>query len=151
MRSSPAFLFGVGTAYFFDPRLGKRRRTAARDRGAKALRDMTRTTLKRARFDAGRAYGLYARSRRLVVRTDVETADAIVVQRIRSEAFRDVGVLADGIEIGIDDGLVTLTGEVAGDKPAADLVARVRKIPGVEDVAAMLRVVADDSGAESAP
>jgi hypothetical protein len=35
---------------------------------------------------------------------------------------------------------------VPGDKPASDLVARVQKVPGVEDVAAMLRVVNDDDG-----
>lgn len=149
MRSSRAFLFGVGTAYFFDPHLGKRWRTVARDRGVRAARDLSRTVRRRARFTAGRAYGVYARGRKIVVRPEVDTDDAIVEQRIRSEAFRDIGVPANDIEIGVDDGVVTVTGEVASDKHASDLVARVSKIPGVEDVAAMLHVVADEPGDES--
>ena len=54
MRSSRAFVFGVGAAYFFDPRLGRRRRNVARDRAAKAVRKVTRTTGKKARFSAGK-------------------------------------------------------------------------------------------------
>jgi osmotically-inducible protein OsmY len=60
-------------------------------------------------------------------------------------------VLPDDIEITVGDGLVTWTGEVAGDKLASNLVARVRKIAGVEDVAAMLHVLVDDSGEERSP
>ncbi len=45
------------------------------------------------------------------------------------------------LEIGVEDGLVTLTGEVVGDKRASDLVARIGKVPGVENVAAMIHVV----------
>jgi hypothetical protein len=144
MRSSRAFLIGVGTAYFFDPHLGKRRRNVARDRGAKVARDVSRTMRRKARFAEGRAYGVYARGRKIVLRPEVDTDDAIVEQRIRSEAFRDVGVPVVDIEIEVDDGIVTLTGEVAGDKPAADLVARVSKIPGVEDVAAVLHVITNE-------
>ncbi len=72
-----------------------------------------------------------------------ESADAIVEQRIRSDALRDVGVSTRDVEIGVEDGVVTLTGEVVGDKRASDLVARIGKVPGVENVAAMLHVVAE--------
>lgn len=147
MRTSKAFLIGVGAAYFFDPRLGRRRRNVARDRGAKVVRQVTRTAGKKARFSAGRARGVYARGRQIVVRPAVETVDAVVEQRIRSEALRDVGIPASDIELAVEDGVVTLTGSVPGDKPASDLVARVRKVPGVEDVAAMLYVVNDDEAA----
>jgi osmotically-inducible protein OsmY len=144
MRSSArGFLFGVGTAYFFDPRLGKLRRNVVRERGARQARELRRKVHRRARFSTGRAYGMYAGSRRIVGDPEVGTDDAVVEQRIRSEALRDVGVPVDDIEIGVEDGLVTLTGEVAGDELASNLVARVSKVPGVEDVAAMLHVVAD--------
>ena len=144
MRTSRAFLIGVGTAYFFDPRLGRRRRNVARDRGAKAVRQLTRTVGKKARFSAGRARGLYARGRAIAVRPTVNGDDAVVEQRIRSEALRDVGIPASDIEVAVEDGVVSLTGSVPGDKPASDLVARVQRVPGVEDVAAMLRVVKED-------
>jgi hypothetical protein len=143
MRSTRAFVIGVGTAYFFDPRLGRRRRSVARERGAKAMRQMTRTVGKKARFSAGKARGYYARSRHVVAGSPMESADAIVEQRIRSGALRDVGVSTRDVEIGVEDGVVTLTGEVVGDKRASDLVARIGKVPGVENVAAMLHVVAE--------
>ena len=144
MRSTRAFVIGVGAAYFFDPRLGKRRRSVARDKGSKAMRQMTRAAGKKARFSSGRARGLYARTRHAVVhRPAAENADAIVEQRIRSDALRDVGVSTRDVEIGVEDGVVTLTGEVVGDKRASDLVARIGKVPGVENVAAMLHVVTE--------
>ena len=143
MRSTRAFVIGVGTAYFFDPRLGSRRRSVARDRGVKAMRQMTRTVGKKARFSTGKARGYYARSRHVVAPTCEESADAIVEQRIRSDALRDVGVSTRDVEIGVEDGVVTLTGEVVGDKRASDLVARIGKVPGVENVAAMLHVVTE--------
>ena len=143
MRSTRAFVIGVGTAYFFDPRLGRRRRSVARDKGAKAMRQLTRTVGKKARFSAGKARGYYARSRHVVARPATESADAIVEQRIRSDALRDVGVSTRDVEIGVEDGVVTLTGEVVGDKRASDLVARIGKVPGVENVAAMLHVVTE--------
>ena len=143
MRSSRAFVFGVGAAYFFDPRLGRRRRNVARDRAAKAVRKVTRTSVKKARFSAGKARGFYARGRQVVLRPSVDGDDAVVEQRIRSEALRDVGISASEIDLTVEDGVVTLVGSVPGDKPASDLVARVQKVPGVTDVAAMLRVVND--------
>jgi len=143
MRSTRAFVIGVGTAYFFDPRLGRRRRSVAHDKGAKAMRQVTRTAGKKARFSTDKARGFYARSRHAIARPPTESADAIVEQRIRSDALRDVGVSTRDVEIGVEDGVVTLTGEVVGDKTASDLVARVGKVPGVENVAAMLHVVAE--------
>ena len=145
MRSTRAFVIGVGTAYFFDPRLGRRRRIVARDKGAKAMRQATRTAGKKARFATDKARGFYARSRHVIARPPTESADAVVEQRIRSDAFRDVDVLTRDVEIGVEDGVVTLTGEVVGDKTASDLVARIGKVPGVENVAAMLHVVAEQA------
>ena len=116
MRSTRAFVIGVGAAYFFDPRLGKRRRSVARDKGAKAMRHVTRRSGRKARFVADKTRGYYARGRNVIARPPAETADAIVEQRIRSDALRDVAVSTNDLEIGVEDGVVTLTGEVVGDK-----------------------------------
>jgi osmotically-inducible protein OsmY len=86
---------------------------------------------------------LYARGRQVVLHPTVDSDDAVVEQRIRSEALRDVGIPTSDIDLTVEDGVVTLIGSVSGDKPASDLVARVQKVPGVADVAAMLRVVND--------
>ncbi len=122
MRSTRAFVIGIGTAFFFDPRLGKRRRSVARDSGVKAVRQVTRTV---ARITA----------------TEPVLADAVVEQSIRRDALREVDVSPGDLEIGVEDGLVTITGEVVGDKRASDLVARIGQVPGVENVAAMIHVV----------
>lgn len=50
------------------------------------------------------------------------------------------------VEFRVEGGVVTLTGAVANDKLASDLVGRIRKVTGVKDVAAMLRVVASEDG-----
>jgi osmotically-inducible protein OsmY len=140
MRSSRAFLIGIGAAYFFDPRLGKRRRTVARDRGGKTVRRIARNVVRKKRFVEGRAHGLYARGRNVIARPEVAGDDATVEQRIRSEALRDLDSSARDVEIAVEDGVATVTGTVADDKRASELIASVGKVAGVEDVAAMLRV-----------
>jgi hypothetical protein len=140
MRSASAFLIGLGTAYFFDPGLGKSRRAVARDRGAKLSRRLLKTTQKRIRFAAGKAEGLYARGRNAVMPPEVATDDATVERRIRSEAFRDLDVSGSAIEIQVQNGSVTLTGSVASDDLVADLVRSVSKVAGVKEVAAEVRL-----------
>jgi osmotically-inducible protein OsmY len=140
MRSANAFLIGLGTAYFFDPSLGKSRRAVARDRGAKLTRRALRTAQKRARFAAGKTEGLYARGRNAVTQAEVATDDATVEQRIRSEAFRDIDVSGNAIEIQVEDGVVTLTGAVATEDLVSDLVQSVSKVAGVKEVAAEVRL-----------
>jgi osmotically-inducible protein OsmY len=140
MRTAKAFLIGVGTAYFFDPRLGRRRRTVVLDRGLKAFRRLAQAASRKTRFAAGKAQGLYARGRTLVSPPQVATDDATVEQRIRSEAFRDVDVSPSDIELEVEDGVATLKGAVPDDRTASVLVSRVSKVAGVEDVDARLRV-----------
>jgi osmotically-inducible protein OsmY len=144
VRTSRAFLIGIGTAYFFDPRLGRRRRHVVRDRGRRAARNVTRILGGKARFGADKTHGLYARGRRLVVTPEVSTDDAVVEQRIRSEAFRDVGIATGAVELDVEDGVASLTGSVPDDRTASQLVSRVSKVAGVEEVAAMLHVRKDD-------
>jgi hypothetical protein len=142
MRSASAFLIGLGTAYFFDPSLGKSRRAVARDRGAKLSRQLLRTVQKRTRFAAGKAEGLYARGRRAVTQPEVATDDATVEQRIRSEAFRDLDVSGSAIEVQVENGVAKLTGSVARDDLVSDLVESVGKVAGVKEVSAEVRVEA---------
>jgi hypothetical protein len=143
MRSANAFLIGVGTAYFFDPRLGKGRRAVARDRGAKVGRRVARTASKRARFTLGKLVGVYARGRNLFTRPEVATDDATVEQRIRSEAFRDVDGRTSDLDVEVEGGVATLTGTVAGDEVVSDLVESVGKVVGVKEVSAAVRVASD--------
>ena len=140
MRSTKAFLMGAGAAYFFDPRVGKRRRNELRDRSAAIVRRATRLGARKAKFAGGHARGLVAVSRRLATRPETTADDQKLVQRIRSEALRDVGVPAKDVHVEVDDGVAVVRGSVDSRELADGLVARVAKVPGVRDVAAMIKV-----------
>lgn len=140
MRSTRAFLIGAGAAFLFDPRLGKRRRHVLRDRTAAVMRRGARLGVRKARFAGGHLRGLVAIARRLVASPSPATDDVTVAQRIRSDALRDVGIATSDVEVEVEDGVVTLRGSVKSRSHADDLVGRVGKVPGVHDVAAMLRV-----------
>jgi osmotically-inducible protein OsmY len=140
MRSKTAFLAGAGTAYFFDPQTGKKRRHEARDRSLRALRRFGRLGVKKAKLAGGHAQGVAAVARRAVAEPDVSVDDETVAQRIRSDALRDVGLSTKDVDVSVEDGLARLRGSVASVDLADRLVARVRKIAGVNDVSAELRV-----------
>lgn len=99
MRSTKAFLLGLGAAFAID-------RLRALRRGS-----------------------------------EVETADDRTIQhRVLGDALPAAGVSADDVMVTVDDGVVSLQGSVAGSERADELVQRVAEVPGVRDVAAMLRV-----------
>jgi osmotically-inducible protein OsmY len=144
MRTVGAFLIGAGTAFFLDPREGRRRRHEARDRTLAFARRLRRRTAKETRRVGGHLLGLAAFRHRLG-RADVATDDATVLQRIRSDAFREAGVSTRDVDVDVADGVATLRGSVPTDDMASTLVSRVASTPGVRDVAARLEV----SGAQS--
>jgi osmotically-inducible protein OsmY len=140
MRATRAFLIGLGSGYLFDPVEGRRRRNVLRDRSLRALRIARRRGTGKVRFAEGRARGLAASVRRLHADGDVATDDATVTQRIRSDALRAVGVSTRDVEVEVEDGVATVRGSVPTRQTADALLARVAKVPGVEDVAAMVRI-----------
>ena len=143
MRSTKAFLIGAGAAYLFDPGHGKMRRHVLRDRSRRVVRVVGKKGSSKARFTSGRIRGALAVSRRLVTSPEVAVDDVTIVQRIRSDAFRRAGVSPHQVELRVEDGVATLRGSVDSPEHADALVQRVAKTPGVEDVAAMLRITAD--------
>lgn len=140
MRSKTAFLAGAGTAYFFDPETGRKRRNQARDRSLRALRRLSRLGVKKAKLASGRAQGVASVARRAVSERDVSVDDETVAQRIRSDALRDVGLSTRDVDVSVEDGFARLRGSVPSIDLADRLVARVRKVAGVSDVSAELRV-----------
>jgi osmotically-inducible protein OsmY len=140
VRSTRAFLIGAGAAYLFDPRQGRRRRNVLRDRSAAIARRTVRLGTKKVKFAGGHARGVVARGRRLTSGRQVLSDDAKIVQRIRSDALRTVGVTTKDVEVEVEGGVATLRGTVGSRTLADDLVAQVSKVPGVRDVAAMIRI-----------
>lgn len=144
MGRTRAFFLGAGTTYFLDPARGKRRRRILRDRGLRALRRAGRLSSKKARFGLGHLRGLGARMRSRVLPRQRSLDDRTVEQRIRSDVLRDVGLGRQHVDVRVEQGIVTLRGHVVGRSLADDLIGRVRSVPGVVDVAAMLRVSTHD-------
>jgi len=101
MRSTKAFVLGLGTALFVERALTRRRR----------------------REDQG---GL--------------VDDATIEHRVLGDALPAAGIDPDALDVDVQDGIVSLQGAVDGTERADALVQRVAEVPGVRDVAAMLRV-----------
>ena len=101
MRSTKAFVLGLGTALFVERALTHRRR----------------------REDQG---GL--------------VDDATIEHRVLGDALPAAGIDPDALDVDVRDGIVSLQGAVDGTERADALVQRVAEVPGVRDVAAMLRV-----------
>ena len=100
MRSTKAFVLGLGTALFVERALTRRRRE---DQG-----------------------GL--------------VDDATIEHRVLGDALPAAGIDPDALDVDVQDGIVSLQGAVDGTERADALVQRVAEVPGVRDVAAMLRV-----------
>lgn len=146
MRRTKAFFIGAGAAFFLDPSHGRRRRRVLRDRGSRLARRARRRMAGKARYELGHARGLAARLKGTLSSHGVALDDRTVEQRVRSDALRDVGVSVKEVEVGVENGVVVLQGTVGRASLAESLIARVRKVPGVVDVAAMLRVSPEHPG-----
>ena len=101
MRSTKAFVLGLGTALFVERALTRRRR---RDDQAGPVDDAT------------------------------------IEHRVLGDALPAAGVDPDEVDVEVNDGVVSLKGAVEGTERADALVQKVAEVPGVRDVAAMLRV-----------
>jgi BON domain-containing protein len=149
MRTLRGLVLGAGIAYLFDPQNGKRRRRKLVDRLGRVLRRLGGLTVRKTRYAKGRLQGVAA-----PLHPDDApraTDDGTVLQRIRSEALRDVGVSTAEVDVSVADGVVSLRGEVASASLVDDLVDRVRLVPGVRDVEAMLSVGAGSQERSDAP
>ena len=138
MRGLRGMVLGAGIAYLFDPESGRGRRAKLIDRAGRLLRRVRRLAARKTRFAAGRLRGLSAPLHQ--GEAPRATDDGTVLQRIRSEALRDVGVSTSEVDVTVADGVATLRGEVGSASLVDDLVDRVRLVPGVRDVDAMIRV-----------
>ena len=138
MRTLRGLVLGAGIGYLFDPQNGKARRTTLVDRTGRLLRRLGRLTARKTRYARGHLRGVAAPLRQDDAHRT--TDDGTVLQRIRSEALRDVGVSTTEVDVTV--------AEVPSATLVDDLVDRVRLVPGVRDVDAMIRVGA---GAQERP
>jgi osmotically-inducible protein OsmY len=147
MHAMKGFVLGVGAAYLFDPTSGRGRRRKLVDQAARLGQRTGRYAVKRARFGLGRLRGAAASVMPSNDERKRRKDDATVLQRIRSNALRDVGLSPTDLDVRVENGVATLRGTVPTAKLAEDLLVRVRQVPGVEDVAAMIHIGDEASGA----
>ena len=121
---------GAAGMFFFDPRMGNRRRALLRDQMVK-FRNRTGDNLEVLSEQArDRAQGVVAETKRHF--TDQDTSDDVLVARVRSEMGRYVSH-PRAISVTADQGDVTISGAILAAE-AAPFMAAVMGIPGVKQV-----------------
>jgi uncharacterized membrane protein len=129
--------FGAGLMYFFDPIVGKRRRSLLIDQFNHALHkvnDAADTTL---RDVSNRTYGTIAEMRGNFF-VDDDVSDDVVVSRARSKMGRYVSHPA-AVEIAAHNGIVTLGGPILAHE-VDHLLCAAKTVRGVRDIVNRLDV-----------
>ena len=62
------------------------------------------------------------------------TSDSELQRNARQELVRERGVDAEGIEVRVQDGVATLTGNVRSEAESWSAADAVRRVPGVQSV-----------------
>ncbi|HEX6314352.1 MAG TPA: SRPBCC family protein, partial [Gemmatimonadaceae bacterium] len=126
---------GASMMYLLDPARGRRRRRLLADKvvhAAHVAGDAAGTT---GRDLANHARGAAAVAKRRLHSKDGD--DEVIAERVRAELGRVVSH-PGAIEVDVDEGLVTLRGDVLA-REVADLLDCVERVRGVDDVANMLQ------------
>lgn len=125
---------GATVAYLFDPTMGRSRRARLGDRIAAGARTAIDRAGAKARYQRGVAQGMLHRvTEPWSGETDID--DDTLLQKVRSEALGRWQGPGSEIEIDVDQGVVTLRGPVRA-RDAEDLVARIERVRGVDEVRA---------------
>ena len=136
-----AALGGVAM-YLFDPDRGTRRRALLRDQAVKAAHQLCEVSVAGARHLAHRSTGAIERVK--ATRREPVGGDEVLIERVRSKMGRHV-MHPGAIEVAANSGHVELSGSVLA-REHAELIAAVRKVPGVNSVADRLTAYASADG-----
>src|SRR5256714_7963273 len=126
---------GAALAYFFDPDNGRRRRSIARDKLGKYVRQ----TGRQAQDAGAQAQGLKAKATHVSETPKPQPDDVTLARKVETEIFRDAGVPKGKINVNAENGKIVLRGEVDSDEMIDDLVSKARKVQGVQDVENLLQ------------
>ena len=129
---------GAVISYFLDPDQGRRRRKMTVDRVGGLLRRGERKAEQGVHAVAAEAVAMKEKSAAAARPDEAPGDDNTLVQKIRSEVFRDASIPTGNINIDAADGVVTLRGQV--DDP--HLIRRLEKdiagVAGVKEVKNLL-------------
>jgi hypothetical protein len=132
-------VFGAILAFFLDPKAGRRRRHAARDRVLSRARRGERRALARARRAESHAVGIARRTfnaRRFRHREPLD--DVSLAHKVESELARSTSLPKGQVVVNAEDGVVFLRGVVERQEDIESLEAATRRIAGVQGVENLL-------------
>jgi hypothetical protein len=130
-------LVGALAMFFLDPDRGRYRRSVTRDRFAGSLRQGGEDLGRAGRRVASDAYGLQQKVRHMDEDAPPEN-DAVLAQKVMSEAFRDQDIPKGQINVNVVDGVVYLRGQLKRPDMIEHIESRVRRVDGVRDVMNLL-------------
>lgn len=137
-------LIGAAIAYFFDPQMGRGRRTRLRDQTMSEVRKARERAEAKGRYMSNAARG--AMSEMASPGPDnVNPDDGTLTQRIRSEIFGSADVPKDRIALTVVDGVAELRGELDSQEEIDALFIRVSAVPGVRGVRNLLHLHGADA------
>jgi len=121
---------GAASAYFLDPKQGRKRRHLARDQSIRRLNDAGVSAQKAYRDFKNRAQGFVAKLTHAM--QEDETDNETLLNRVRSKFGHHVSH-PRAIFVRVHDGEVILTGHVLTGE-LEQLLACVRDVPGVRNI-----------------
>lgn len=130
VRFATTLAAGAAAMYFLDPVAGRRRRAQARDRTAAACSDADHYVRGKCQHAAGRLQGVISETRSQLASHPID--DSRLHERIRAR----LGHLVDhagAVEVQVQAGTVTLTGEVS-EAEAQSAARAIGRMPGVASV-----------------
>src|SRR5215207_10666153 len=126
---------GFAAAWFMDPNDGTRRRHVLRDKTMKYARRGKDEAVRKADYAAGQVKGA-ASGATPSSREDADERlnDPALARKVESEVFRGEDIPKGKIDVNVEYGVVYLRGEVPDRDLMNELVARARKVEGVQGV-----------------
>lgn len=138
-------LLGVGggaaaVMYFFDPRMGKTRRTQFAEQVGGMFRKVSREAEQRGRYISGRVEGLQHAVKTAGGSEEPPANDATLADKVESEIVTRLDYPKGSINVNAEEGVVYLRGQVENPDQINDIEKEVRKLAGVRDVANLLHL-----------
>jgi len=126
---------GAALAYFFDPDNGRGRRKMTADRLASLMRRHGKRLI---RTTVAEAHAVKQKATHLREEPKPQPDDVTLARKVETVIFREADVPKGQINVNAENGKVVLRGEVDSPELIDDLVAKARKVQGVQEVESLL-------------
>jgi hyperosmotically inducible periplasmic protein len=131
---------GAIAAYILDPQMGRTRRAVTRDRMAGEARRLGRWSARRGRWIASTASGIGQRVQHATDEAEVPVDEVALVNRVKSELFRDPGIDKGAIAVNVERDVLFLRGTAPTAEQIEEIGHRASRIEGVGRVVNLLHL-----------